>query len=211
MDLALHGYRFSVYLRIVRMALELKALRYRSVEVDPFVRPIPADYLALHPFGRVPVLVHEDFVLYETAAITRYIDEQFSGIKLQPDNARARARMQQIISILDNYGYWPMIRQVFAHRVFRPSQKEPSDQAEIEAGRKGADLALRSLEDIAAEIRLDPLSSPTLAGIHLAAMMAYFVSAPEGAAALEVYPKLSRWWEAASTWSVLHATDPGLP
>src|SRR6266478_5495835 len=65
----------------------------------------------LHPFRRVPTLVHDDFVLYETQAITRYIDEAFAGPAFQPVQPRQRARMAQVISIIDAYGYVPMVRQ----------------------------------------------------------------------------------------------------
>ncbi len=33
-----------------------------------------AEHLARHPFGRVPVLEHDGFMLYETQAILRYLD-----------------------------------------------------------------------------------------------------------------------------------------
>ena len=45
----------------------------------------------LHPFGRVPALQHDDFVLYETNAIAAYIDDVFPGPKLTPaDRSSAR-------------------------------------------------------------------------------------------------------------------------
>jgi len=100
MPLILHGYHYSVYRRIARLALAEKGVSYQQVEVNPFALPIPADYLALHPFGRVPTLVHDDFVLYETGAITRYVDRAFDGPALQPEQARALARMDQIIAIV---------------------------------------------------------------------------------------------------------------
>ena len=34
-------------------------------------------HLALHPFDRVPILQHADFMLYETSAIVTYLDEVF--------------------------------------------------------------------------------------------------------------------------------------
>ena len=71
MSLVLHGYRYSVYQRIARLTLEEKGVAYQQVEVNPFATDVPAAYLALHPFGRVPALVHDGFALYETAAITR--------------------------------------------------------------------------------------------------------------------------------------------
>ena len=94
MALVLHGYRYSVYLRIVRLTLAEKGVAYDRVEVNPFASDVPAAYLALHPFGRVPTLVHDGFVLYETGAITRYIDRAFPGPPLQPGDARALARME---------------------------------------------------------------------------------------------------------------------
>jgi len=70
MALVLHGFRYSVYVRVARIALAEKALAYEHVEIDPFAPDMPTEYLDLHPFRRVPTLVDGDFVLYETGAIT---------------------------------------------------------------------------------------------------------------------------------------------
>src|SRR5689334_25046846 len=99
MSLVLHGYRYSVYVRIARLTLAEKGVAYDRVEVNPFAPDPPASYLALHPFNRVPTLVHDGFVLYETGAITRYIDRAFPGPALQPTGPHALARMDQIIGI----------------------------------------------------------------------------------------------------------------
>jgi len=101
MALVLHGYRYSVYNRIARLALTEKGLPYERIEVNPFAPDVPESYRALHPFGRVPALVHDGFALYETGAITRYIDRAFPGPPLQPTDPRALARMDQVISIVD--------------------------------------------------------------------------------------------------------------
>jgi len=42
------------------------------------------DYLRLNPNGRIPVLVHGDLVLYETAAITLYLADQHPEADLAP-------------------------------------------------------------------------------------------------------------------------------
>jgi len=91
LSIVLHGYRYSVYLRIVGMVLVEKGVSYSRVEVNPFALDMPKQYLDLHPFRRVPTLVHDDFVLYETQAITRYIDEAFAGPAFQPVQPRQRA------------------------------------------------------------------------------------------------------------------------
>ena len=143
MPLVLHGYRYSVYVRIARLALAEKGVAYDRVEVNPFAPDVPAAYLALHPFGRVPTLVHDDFALYETGAITRYLDRTFAGPALQPRSPRALARMDQIIGVVDSYGYWPLVRQVFSQRVFRPAIGQPADEAEVGRGLAVAQLALQ--------------------------------------------------------------------
>jgi glutathione S-transferase len=204
MALVLHGYRYSVYQRIARLALAEKGVGYDRVEVDPFAPDLPATYLALHPFGRVPTLVHDGFVLYETGAITRYIDRICPGPALQPQAPQARARMDQVISIVDSYGYWPMVRQVFSHGAFRPRMGRPRDDSEVERGLAASARVLAAVEPLVT----DGLS---LADLHLGAMMAYFVLAPEGRALLDKHRRLAAWWAELSARPSFAATDPGLP
>jgi glutathione S-transferase len=211
MAVELHGYRYSVYLRIVAMTLVEKGLSWTHVEVDPFAKIIPENYLALNPFGRVPTLVDDGFVLYETTAIARYIDEAFAGTSLQPAGARERARMNQIIAVADSYGYWPMVRQVFSHRVFRPAEGTAGDEAAVAEGLKRSATVLAALEKLAAGGTYLTGSALSLADLHLGAMVAYFTAAEEGRLALSRHPKLSRWWAAFSQRPSLLRTDPGLP
>lgn len=205
MPLVLHGYRYSVYMRIARLALAEKRMKYERIEVNPFAPDVPASYLELHPFGRVPTLVHDDFVLYETAAITRYIDRAFHGPPLQPTGARALGRMDQIIAIVDSYGYWPMVRQVFSHAVFRPRLGQPADAAEVERGLAASAKVLAALEPLVGQ------GPPTLADLHLGAVIAYLALAPDGAALLQQHGRLAAWWSALSARPSFAATDPGLP
>lgn len=79
MAIELHGYQYSVYSWIARLALHEKGVGYNWVEVNPFAEDLPASYLATHPFKRVPTLIHAGFALYETGAITRYVDEAFEA------------------------------------------------------------------------------------------------------------------------------------
>jgi glutathione S-transferase len=211
MSLVLHGYHYSVYLRSVRLALAEKGVTYERVEVNPFSPDVPAAYLALHPFGRVPTLVHDGFVLYETGAISRYIDRAFPGPKLQPEEARALARMDQIIGVVDSYGYWPLVRQVFSHRVFRAAIGQPADEAEVARGLAGSAKVLAALEALASP--QDFLVGPdvSLADLHLGAMIAYFTAAPEGAILLDRHPRLAGWWRRLQARPSLPSTAPGLP
>lgn len=208
-QVVLYAYRYSVYARIVRMTLLEKHVPWTEIEIDPFAGP-PADYLELNPFGRVPTLVDGAFTLYETAAIARYVDEAFEGPNLQPQRSPARARMAQIIAIVDSYGYWPLVRQVFSHRVFRPAAGEAVDEALVAQGLAKAPAVLAALEKLCDGRHLAG-ENLSLADLHLAPMIAYFTQAPEGAAMLSDYPRLSTWWQGISRRPSLIETDPGLP
>lgn len=211
MNPILHGYRYSVYVCIARLVLAEKGVEYGQVEVDPFAPEVPADYLALHPFGRVPALVHGDFALYETAAITRYIDRAFAGPALQPGQPRVLGRMDQIIGIVDAYGYWPLVRQVFSHRVFRPAVGRTADEAEVAQGLAAAAKVLGALEALASAGPFLTGSTISLADCHLGAMIAYFTAAPEGTALLERHLRLAAWWRHVGRRPSFGATAPGLP
>lgn len=201
----LHGYRFSVYTRVARLALAEAGVAYDTAEIDPFTD----NSTNPHPFDRVPTLTHGDFTLYETAAITRYVDDVWAKGTLTPTDPKARARMVQVIGMVDAYVYWPLVRQVFAHRVFRPMEGEVADEAEIAQGLAAAHPALAALEKVATEGHVLNGDAITLADLHLAPMIAYFAMAPEGAAALAERGALSTWWRALSARPSLPATDPG--
>ena len=99
-EITLYGARYSVYVRAVLMALESKGVSYDIVPIDIFsgAEDLAADR-EIHPFGRIPALRDGDFILYETAAINRYIDEGFLGPRLQPAETQSRARMTQIMNL----------------------------------------------------------------------------------------------------------------
>src|SRR3954447_22213822 len=118
-----YGAAFSVYVQIVRLALVEKKVEYEHVPVDVFAAGgPPAWYLELHPFRRMPAFEHDGFRLYETAAITRYVDEAFDGPALQPADVSQRATMTQILGLLDAYGYRPMVWDVYVERIDRPAE-----------------------------------------------------------------------------------------
>ena len=98
-----------------------------------------------------------------------------------PDDPRALARIAQVIGIVDSYGYWPMVRQVFSHAVFRPFEGQPSNAAEIARGLERSHPVLGALEVISREGRALNGGQTTLADCHLGAMVAYFVMSEEGA------------------------------
>jgi len=193
------------------MVLSHKEISYRYTEKDPFSDEVDPDYRELNPFGRVPVLRNNNFVLYETTAITRYLDEISAPAKLSPENPERRARMAQIISVADSYGYWPMVRQVFAHRVFRPIEGEKPDESVIAEGKAASRKVCEAFEKLLSKDAFLVGAEITHADLHLGAMMAYFCEAPEGREVLDHCSRLRSWWQMMADQAVLRDSDPGLP
>lgn len=192
----LFGLERSVYTRIARLALEEKEVPYSLQEVEIFGPDgVPDSHLRRHPFGRIPVLQHGAFVIYETSAISRYIDEAFQGKSLQPSEAKQRARMNQFISLLDSYAYRPMVWGVFAQRVSVPSSGGSPDESLIATSLKSSSTCLDSMEALASDAPFLTGKSISLADLHAYPMLRYFCFAPEGLAMLRRHARLYRWYQ----------------
>lgn len=70
--------------RIVRWVLEEIGVAYRSELIDVESDYRPAAFLARNPMGKVPVLVHGETTISETAAICAYLADAFPAAGLAP-------------------------------------------------------------------------------------------------------------------------------
>jgi glutathione S-transferase len=100
--LKLHYHPFSTFSRRVRIVLREKNIPCELVEVDMMARAHrgPA-YLALNPYGRVPTLQEDDFVLYESTAILEYLEATHPTPPLVPADARGRAHVAMHMKLCD--------------------------------------------------------------------------------------------------------------
>jgi glutathione S-transferase len=194
------GAPYSVYVRVVRLALEEKGVRYELVPIDIFAPGgAPPEHKLRHPFGKIPAFEHAGFSLYEAGAIARYVDEVFPGPSLQPDDARARARMNQIISILDSYAYRTLVWDIYVERVSRPASRASSDERRISAALPKAEVCLSALSELMDGSAWLTGSAISLADLHAAPMFAVFRLAPEGSCLLAEHDELMKWWDRVSS------------
>lgn len=56
-----------------------------------------SEFLALNPNAMVPVIQDDDFILWESNSIIRYLASRYNGDHLYPSEARAKARVDQWI------------------------------------------------------------------------------------------------------------------
>lgn len=209
MPAIVYGPAISTYVRTARLALEEKGVAYTLENVDIMAgdHKKPA-HLARHPFGRVPAFEHDGFALYETSAITRYVDRAFPGPALQPSEPRALARMDQMIAIVDSYVYPCLVTTLVIERLIAPMQGRAPDAAAIDAALPMAEIAISELERLAAGREFLVGESLSLADLHLAPIFFYFTQTPDAAKLLEPHPKLRAWWAAVAQRKSMAATPP---
>ena len=191
----LYGAPYSVYVRIARLALLEKGIEYDLKPIDIFAdSQETTDYKAtLNPFGKIPTLRHGDLALYETRAIVRYVDEAFTGPALQPASATERARMEQVIGIVDSYAYPTLVWQCFVPDR-RRQDGDPDAAQTIEAALPKARLCLAELDRLLGGHPHFGGSELSLADLYLTPVLGYFALVPEAGKMLAAHPDLSGWW-----------------
>jgi glutathione S-transferase len=196
MTVTVYGADYSCYVRIVRLALEEKGVPYRLVPVDIFAEEERTpEYLARHPFGKIPSFDHDGFLLYEASAISRYVDAAFDGPALLPADPRMGARVEQIISVCDSYVYQPLVWDVYVERLEKAARGETSDEDRIADGLDRAKISLTAITGLMSGKTFLAGDDITLADLHLAPMMAFFLMTQEGRRMIAGYPLLGAWWE----------------
>ncbi|MGG5810668.1 glutathione S-transferase family protein [Falsiroseomonas sp. CW058] len=210
MPVILHGPGYSTYSRTARLALEEKGVAYELNEVDILSGKGHApEHLARQPWGKVPAFEHDGFHLFETFAITRYVDEAFPGPALQPADAKGRARMTQICGIVDSYAYGAMVGKVFWQEIIVPMQGGTPDAKVAEEGLAATRKALGVIEGLMAGDLLCG-GGVTLADLHLLPAVEYLRMARAGASAFAASPKLSAWWDRMNARDSVVKTRPKL-
>ncbi|WP_421983726.1 glutathione S-transferase family protein [Roseibium sp.] len=205
----LFGADYSVYVRSVRLALEEKGLDYTMSPIDVFApEGVSEDYLSLNPFGKIPTFRHGDFVLFETDAILRYLDEAFDGPRLQPSVPRDRAVMNQILSILDAYAYRTCVWEIYVERVEKTRGGAAADEVRIASALGEARKIVGTLETLIASEPFMLGSDICLADCHAAPMLHLLEQAEEGAMLLKRAPKLARWLEMMRARQSFQKTAP---
>lgn len=204
-----YGPAGSSYVWSVRLTLAEKGVTHELVEVPPGARR-EQPHLSRHPFGKFPAFVHDDFALYESQAIMRYIDERFAGAPLQPEDVHQWSRMNQIIGIVDAYA-WPSIAAAIVYnRMLVPRFGGTPDEAAIAAALPRACLCLDEIDRLMENNRFLAGEHVSLADLMVVPLLYYFASVPDGHAPLARHPKLQDWMQHMETRQSFQVTKPPL-
>ncbi len=183
-----HGIPGSPYVRAALLTLEEKGADYElaamafgtletgAASVAPPVRPHPA-------------FEHDGWMLYETQAIMRYVDEVVPGPRLQPQEPRAAARMNQLMGIADWYVMPQVSMTITFNRVVAPRFNRPVDEEKIAQAIPNARICMAEISRLLDGHSWMTGDTISLADLLLAAHLSMFAQAPEGAQILQEHKK----------------------
>ena len=197
--LLIYGLTASTYVRTVRLLLEEIGAEYTLKSVNIFNGESQSpEYLAKHPFGKVPTLEVDGELLYETAAITEYLDTVLAERKLSTATPMLQARMRQIMAIIDNYLYAPAIGTIVIQSLIIPSQGGKTDEAKVKNAIAPTQTALKAIESIATGSQYLLGDNLSIADFYLIPIFVYLAQTPEFDVLTAETPKLRTWWDKAS-------------
>jgi glutathione S-transferase len=199
----------STYTRVVRMVCEEKGIEY--VLTETLLRA--PELLAIHPFGKMPVLRHGEFALCESKAIATYLDRSFPGPPVIPSDPRLAALTEQWVSLVNTVMDRTLIRTyIFAYIAPKTSDGAP-DRAAIEAVMPALREQLGILDKAVANTGYLVGDQFTFADINLLPILHRVGQFPEGAAALAAAPHLAFYYDrhAARPSFVRTIPPPGPP
>ncbi len=98
--LKLYDYPDCPFCQKVRVVLAEKDLEYEKIFLDlrKGEQKTP-EFLRLNPYGKVPVMVDEGEVIYESTIINEYLEDEYPHPSLLPEDSGGRAR----IRLLEDY------------------------------------------------------------------------------------------------------------
>jgi len=192
-EFIIHSIPGSPFGRAVMATLEEKGARYRLVPVMPGTLKSPA-HLARHPFGRIPVLEHDGFWLYETQAILRYLDRVMPQPSLTPTDINRAARMDQVMNINDWYLFHGVGNVIIFHRVIAPRlMGQAPDEEAIKAAMPKAHTVFNELARLLGDQPYFTGDALSLADLLVAPAVEFFKTTPEWSALGAPHANLVNW------------------
>ena len=198
-NITFYGMPASTYVRTVRLLLAEAGINdYELKDIGIFNGDNKTDeYLAKHPFGKVPTVEIDGIKIYETAAITYYINQKLAGGKFAPPDVLGQTRMRQIMAIIDSYLYPPAVSTIVIQNLIVPSQGGETDGNAVQRAIAPTQKALAAIEDLFVGNPFLVSSMISIADFYLIPIFVYLSQTPQYDAVTANTPKLQAWWQEA--------------
>lgn len=184
MTIRLHDHPLSGHAHRVRLFLSLLGLSHERVTVDlPARAQKRPEFLAMNPFGQIPVLEIDGHILADSNAILVYLARTRDRARTWlPEDALTAARIQQWLSAAAG----PLVNGPAAARVIRLYGRDtpPAPAQEI------ARSLFQVMETHLADRPFLVGNGPTIADV---ALYSYTALAPDGGVDLSPFPAIGAW------------------
>ena len=198
--LKLYDYFTSGAAMRVRIALHLKQVDYEAIPINLIKdggEQFSSHYKKINPQSRVPTLIDDTAVLYQSLAIIEYLDEKYPQPPLLPKNRAERARVRAIAQIIacDIHPLNNMSTLKYLSNEFKLTEEQKNTWY-----RHWTTLGFHAIETM---LSSNPMTGkccigdqPTLADIYLIPSVAY---ARRCQYPIDNYPTLNRIFDYCST------------
>ena len=144
--------------RKVRIALLEKGLEFERVNVDLSKKEQKnPEYLKIHPFGQIPALDDEGFVIYDSTVINEYLEDEYPYPPLMPGDSEGRARARLMEDFRDthfNPYFVQILQETRKPEGERDEQRIQNAKAEITKGLDRIESELQDREYLAGPFSL---------------------------------------------------------
>lgn len=86
-----------------RIVLAEKELPVETIELES--NNLPADFLKINPYGKLPTVIDRDIVFFESAVVNEYLDERYPHPPMKPGSPAERAQMRLAVLQLERELY----------------------------------------------------------------------------------------------------------
>lgn len=126
----LYDYPQCPFCRKVRVALAEKGIKYERVFVDLRKKEQKREeFLKLNPYGKVPVLIDNGDVIYESSVINEYINEKYPDPPLMPSDLAGRAKVRIWVDFCESHFHTPWF-SIYREMTFKPENERNGELIE---------------------------------------------------------------------------------
>jgi len=208
------GAELSTFTRTIRLALHEKGVSYQLEKAVPH----SLEACQHHPFGKIPSFCHNDFWLFESSAIARYIDRAFPQLPCLTSLQVERCALidQWVSAISDNVFRVVEFELVKpSHALFQQGRTRQEIVKQLQTGINNSAAVLAIVEKLASDKPYKTqgeylLGSLSWVDLFLIPIISDMLAVSGGDEVLISYPNLQVWFRyCAKTLHSVSLTSAG--
>ncbi|KAF7312938.1 Glutathione S-transferase [Mycena kentingensis (nom. inval.)] len=159
-------------------------------------------FLEIQPFGQVPYIDDDGFILYESVAICRYLLEKYpekgvQGLLPAAEDIKAKAIFEQAASVQINH-FHTHAYMINLEAVYKPEYGIPVDEHALTKAKLSFAATLGAYEKILGKQKY--LAGDRVTLVDLLHLGFGTLMAEAGVDMVAQRPNVKRWWEEISRW-----------